>query len=304
MKRKPSKKGVALPAWVVPTVIGLALAGATVYAWPPREQLEPHVRDGNKAFEERDFAKALQQYEAAPGDGVPNAGVHMNRGLARFRMAVPAGDGGVLPELSPDAAVPESYQRAQDEMRNTARGFGGAPMEDIDAVLRARAHYNLGNTYFAQHLWQSAIDQYKEALRLRPGWANPAWNLELARRRKDEDEHPDAGPDASQDASQDASRDGSSSGDGGNNQGDGGNNQGDGGRPSQPDGGASPDGGGENNQAPDAGAQPPPELPDGGGAPPPTSLAPLDQLERNAQDLQQMLMRRRARAPRGPDDDR
>jgi hypothetical protein len=35
------------------------------------------------------------------------------------------------------------------------------------------------------------------------------------------------------------------------------------------------------------------------------SLAPLDQLERNAQDLQQMLLRRRAQdLPRNPDDER
>ena len=300
------------PAWVAPAAVGVVLAGFTVWAWPPRDQPQARVRDGNRAYAQRDWPGALSHYEAAPGDGVRNAGVHLNRGLARFRIAVPPGDGGTLPELAPDATVPESWQRAQDEMRNTSRGYAGAPAEDIESTLRARASYNLANTFFAQHLWQNAIDAYKEALRLRPGLVDAAWNLELARRRKDEEDHPDAGPDAgndaSQDAPQDAPRDGANDGGGdGGQQGDGGNSQPDGGN-NQGDGGAQPDA-----SAPDAGAQP-----DGGGgsdggsgqqpdasAPPPMSLAPLDQLERNAQDLQQMLLRRRAaQMPRSPDDER
>jgi tetratricopeptide (TPR) repeat protein len=309
--KRSRKEAFRPPAWVAPAVAGVVLAGFTVWAWPPRDQPQPKVRDGNRAYAQRDWPGALSQYEAAPGDGVRNAGVHMNRGLARFRAAVPPGDGGTLPELGPDATVPESWQRAQDEMRNTSRGYAGAPAEDIESTLRARASYNLANTFFAQHLWQNAIDAYKEALRLRPGLVDAAWNLELARRRKDEEDHPDAGPDASNDASQDASQDaprdssndGGDSGpqgDGGNNQGDGGNNQGDGGQQpdaSAPDAGAQPDGGGGsdggNGGQPDA------------SAPPPLSLAPLDQLERNAQDLQQMLLRRRAaQMPRSPDDER
>jgi tetratricopeptide (TPR) repeat protein len=204
-------------------------------------------------------------------------------------------------------------------MRSTARGFSGVTPEDIEASLRARASYNLANTYFAQHLWQSAIDQYKEALRLLPGYVDAAWNLEIARRRKDDEDHPDAGPDASQDASQDASSDGSSGdggqpgdggqqGDGGAPQGDGGSQQPDGGPPQppdagsqQPDAGPEPDAGGGGD---DAGA-PPPQNQGDAGAPPAMSLAPLDQLERNAQDLQQMLLRRRAaQVPRSPDDER
>jgi len=311
--KRSNKAPLRPPAWVTPAAVGVALAAFTVWAWPPRDQPQARVRDGNRAYAQRDWPGALSHYEAAPGDGVRNAGVHLNRGLARFRIAVPPGDGGTLPELAPDAAVPESWQRAQDEMRNTSRGYAGAPAEDIESTLRARASYNLANTFFAQHLWQNAIDAYKEALRLRPGLVDAAWNLELARRRKDEEDHPDAGPDAGNDASQDApqdaprdgANDGGQPGDGGNGQPDGGDNQG--------DGGAQPDASAPDASAPDAGAQP-----DGGGgsdggsgqqpdasAPPPMSLAPLDQLERNAQDLQQMLLRRRAaQMPRSPDDER
>ncbi len=304
-----SRKGPRRPpAWLAPVAVGAALLGFSVWAWHPRDAEQPRVRDGNRAWAQRDWPGALSHYEAAPGDGVRNAGVHLNRGLARYRIAVPPGDAGSLVELGPDAAVPESWQRAQDEMRNTARGYAGAPADDIESALRARASYNLGNTYFTQRLWQSAIDAYKEALRLDPRIVDAAWNLELARRRKDEEDHPDAGPDAGDDASADASPDaspdggngdGGSSGDGGSPQRDGGSPQPDGGGSpdaSPPDGGASPDGGGGGGD--DAGAPP-------DAAPPPLSLAPLDQLERNGQDLQQLLLRRRAaQMPRNPDDER
>jgi tetratricopeptide (TPR) repeat protein len=271
------------------------------------------VRQGNQAFAQRDWPASLTHYEAAPGDTARNAGVHMNRGLARFRIALPPGDGGALPEFMADAAVPENWQRAQDEIRNTSRGYTGVAAEDIESVLRAQASYNLANTYFAQHLWQSAIDTYKESLRLRPGWVEAAWNLDLARRRKEDEDHPDAGPDAGRDASQDgpppdgspdgSSGDGGSQGDGGRSQPDGGSSQGDGGS-QQPDAASpqQPDGG--NGEQPDAGAPPPQGRPDA-GAPPPMSLAPLDQLERNAQDLQQLLLRQRAmQNPRSIDDER
>ncbi|MEZ4408130.1 MAG: tetratricopeptide repeat protein [Polyangiales bacterium] len=320
MKRSRAKKGaVKLPAWALPVVVGVGLAGFTAWAWPPRDEVDPRVARGNAAYARRAFPEALQDYEAAPGDGARNVGVHRNRGIARFRIALPPGDGGVLPELERDAAVPEGWSRMQDELRNAARGGDGVAVEDIPAMVRARAQYDLGNTHFARHEWREAIDAYKEALRLRPGWVDAAWNMELARRRRDDDDHPDAGPDAGQDASTDGGQPDSGPPDAGNPDGgspdggspDGGNGdggaQGDGGDPNGDAGGPGDagdnQGDGGNGEPPDAGQ---PEGGDGGAQPPPPqSLAPLDQLERNAQDLQQMLLRRRAmQTPRNPDDER
>lgn len=328
--KKGTKKGTKSapwPRWVVPAAVGVVLAGVTAWAWEPRDEPEPRVQRGNRLFATGEFPQALAQYEAAPGDGVRNAGVHMNRGLSRYRIALAPNDGGVLPELGPDAAVPESWERLQDEMRSTFRGADSFSAEDLDVWLRARAAYNLGNTYFSRHDWRHAIDAYKDALRLRPGWIDPAWNLEIARRRKDEDEHPDAGPDAGQDASTDVPPSDGGSPDGGSPDGgspDGGSPDGGGadGGASNPDGGQNPSDGGQNQgdsgspQTPDAGGQgdggsPPPDERDGGAGPqpdagaPPLSLAPLDQLERNTQDLQQLLLQRRAaQTPRNPDDER
>lgn len=305
---KRAKRSFTLPPWVAPLLVGAGLVAFSAWAWPPRDEPEPNVREGNERYARGEYPVALQRYEAAPGDGVRNAGVHMNRGIARVRIATPPNDAAILPELGPDAALPENWERAQDEMRNTARGTEGAPMEDIETALRARALYNLGNTYFAQHLWRQAMDTYRDALRLRPGWTPAAWNLELARRRKEEEDHPDAGPDAGRDASADSGpqdgggdsgpQDGGSPGDSGPQNNDGGSQGNDGGSQGN-DGGSpnTPDSGSPNEQ--DAG---PPQPQDASA---PQNLAPLDQLERNAQDLRQEILRRNALSrPRNPDDER
>jgi|LNFM01.1.fsa_nt_gb tetratricopeptide (TPR) repeat protein len=320
-KKKSKKKGAKAqpnerPWWIV-GVLSAALVGATAYAWKPREVAEPNVHRGNERYRAGQFESARDEYEAAPGAGPRFAGVHTDRGLARFRLAIPTDGGSGLPLLSLDGGAPAGVDQAQEAFRTAARGGTTNAAEDVDAFLRARAAFNLANTFFSTRSWDNAIDSYKEALRLRPGWTDAAWNLELARRLREQDRNPpDAGQDASSDADQgDAQpppRD-ANDGDGGNNRGDGGQNDGGQGRgdggSGNPDGSNQNDGGSQGDGGSDSGA-PPPESSDGGNQPPqsdasaPRTMAPLDQLERSARSLQQEMMRRRGIAPRTPDDDR
>jgi hypothetical protein len=320
-RKKKGAKGKPLPPprkpWWIAVIAAIVLGAVTVWAWPPRPAPEPHVRQGNTYYASRRYREALGEYESAPGGGARNAGVHLDRGLARYRVTIPPGDGG-LPMVAIDASAPEGLSQAQEEMRTAARGGAGGAEEDVDAFLRARAAYDLGNTFFTTHQWDNAIEAYKAALRLRPGWVDAAWNLELARRLRElERNPPDAGQDASQDAAHDAEDSGSDVPDSGNDSGqdgggmdgggpDGGSpdaggrdsGPGDGGRDGGSDGAASPDGG-----SPDAGA----EGPRDGGAPDaaaPRSMAPLDDLDRTSRSLQNELLRRRGMNPRSPDDDR
>lgn len=303
------------PWWIV-ALIAAVLLGATAFAWKPREVPEPNVLRGNERYRAGQFEAARDEYEAAPGAGPRFAGVHTDRGLARFRLALPS-DGG-LPLLDLDASAPQGVDQAQEAFRVAARGGTTGAAEDVDAFLRARAAYNLANTFFATRQWDNAIESYKESLRLRPGWTDAAWNLELARRLREQDRNPpDAGRDggnedvsmADRQTPRDAhdgdgespNRDGGQ-GDGGGGQGDGSGGR-DGSNPNQ-------DGGPRADAGMDGGA-PPPESSDGGAQPPssedasaPRTMAPLDQLERSSRSLQQEMMRRRGVAPRTPDDDR
>jgi tetratricopeptide (TPR) repeat protein len=296
--------------WWMAGAVAVGLLAFTLWAWAPRPAPEPHVTRGNELYRQGLYADALGEYESAPGAGPRNAGVHLDRGLARYRVSVPPPDAATLPLLAPDASVPEGLTQAQEEMRTAARGGTTGAAEDVDAFLRARAAYDLGNTFFTQRHWDNAIDAYKESLRLRPAWNDAAWNLELARRMREQDRTPpDASPDATPDASDDAappdagdggndaSADGGSDGggppDGG--RGDGGSDggSGDAGSPEQDAGGNDRDAG---SQSPDAGAPP--------DAAPPRSMAPLDALERSSRSLQHELLRRQGQRPRNPDDDR
>ena len=87
-RRSARKTAWRPPPWVLPAVVGVGLAGLTAWAWEPRDTMEPHVAEGNRAFAQRDWPGALTHYEGAPGNGVRNAGVYMNRGLARRRYGV------------------------------------------------------------------------------------------------------------------------------------------------------------------------------------------------------------------------
>jgi hypothetical protein len=320
--KKKRKKGEAPRGrpWWIAGVAGVLLAGATVYAWRPREVPEPSVQRGNEHYRGRRFEEARDEYESAPGAGPRFAGVHVDRGLARFRLAIPT-DGG-LPLLGLDAGAPAGVEQAQEAFRVATRGGTTNAAEDVDAFLRARAAFNLANTYFSTRQWDNAMDSYKEALRLRPAWADAAWNLELARRLREQDRNP---PDAGRDAGEDASfedrtpppRD-ANDGDAGNNDPNqdggprdsgGGQGRNDGGQGS-PDGGSNSDGGNPRGDAGMEGGTPPPETPDAGppsgaaDASAPRTMAPLDQLERSSRSLQQEMMRRRGFVPRSSDDDR
>lgn len=306
-KRKTTVENTSRPWWIA-AVVAVGLTTATTLLWAPRSVPEPNIRRGNELYRGLRFQEALGEYESAPGVGPRNAGVYLDRGLAKFRVVLPHDAGLAL--LGPDASIPTGMEQAQESFRTAARGGTTNAAEDVDAFLRARAMYDLANTFFSTRQWDSAIDSYKEALRLRPGWLEPAWNLELARRLKELDRTPP--PDAGNDAS-DNQNDGSppprdASDEGGNNDprdasGEGGQGPSDGGTSgdarSDPDGGQSNNDAGSPPQSEDAG--PPPSDPDASA---PRTMAPLDQLERTSRSLQQELMRRRGFVPRESDDDR
>ena len=329
-KRKKGRKSSApLPPprrpWWIAVIVGMLFAGITIWAWPPRPAPEPHVRQGNSLYAERRYRDALGEYEGAPGGGPRNAGVHLDRGLARYRVTVPPPDGSTIPMLPPDASAPEGLTQAQEEMRTAARGGSTGAAEDVDAFLRARAAYDLANTFFSLHHWDNAIEAYKEALRLRPSWNDAAWNLEMARRLRElERNPPDAGQDASQDTNPpDAQDSGNDVQDSGNDASDSGNDARDSGEDSGMDGGSdggsdgsaqdsgqgdgARDGGSDGSTQPDGGSDAGPESSHDAGAPDaqaPRSMAPLDDLDRTVRSLQNELLRRRGMTPRSPDDDR
>ncbi|MFO0629511.1 MAG: VWA domain-containing protein [Polyangiales bacterium] len=244
---------LALPPWLAPA------RRRAWGSWPsprghgaPRRARAQRAR-GERALRARKYPCAAT-LEAAPGTACATRAVHMNRGDAgAHRRAAERRRGAARARARRRPAAELAARAGRDAQHR--RGAEGAPAEDIEAaLLRPRALQPRQHVLLAAPL-AAGHGRVQGRAAAAPGWTPAAWNLELARRRKDEEDHPDAGPDAGQDASADSGSDAGDSGpqdggaagnpDGGNNQGDGGNNR--------PDGGNNQGDSGSDN-GPDAGA--------------------------------------------------
>lgn len=124
---------------------------------------------GNRLYREGRFEEAVQAYQAALRDGNGSPQLRYNLGTALLRLG--------------------RHEEAEEQLR--------LALDDVDADLRQRAYYNLGNRYLeaarsaedAQQqtqLLDAAVESYKRALRLRPDDSDAKWNLELALREREE----------------------------------------------------------------------------------------------------------------------
>jgi Ca-activated chloride channel family protein len=133
---------------------------------------------GNRLYREGKFGQAAAAYRKAIESGKNTPEVHYNLGTALLGM--------------------KRYAEAETELR--------AALSSVDPELRQRVHYNLGNRFLEEarsaqdqatvpQLLESAIEAYKQSLRLLPADMPSKWNLELALRdqEKDKQQQPQSG---------------------------------------------------------------------------------------------------------------
>lgn len=118
------------------------------------------VEQGNASLQAGKAEEALERYEEAARALPGEPSVHFNRGSALFSL-----------KRFDDAA--EAYLRATE-----------APT----ASLKSSAFYNLGLSFSQGNKWGEAVEAFKKALRYNPGDLKAKWNLELALRKKQEEE--------------------------------------------------------------------------------------------------------------------
>ena len=155
-------------------VLTLALVATGGWSWIDRPV--PAVEEGNRSFARGLFAEAAAAYEQALVEGAEPE-LLLNRGLALYRMGI-ASSGG-------EAA--ETLRRAESALSRVANGKR--------PWLQARALTGLGNLYMHQKKFGDAIAAYRRALTGDPKNDVARHNLELALRRRLEDEQ--AGEDES-----------------------------------------------------------------------------------------------------------
>jgi Ca-activated chloride channel family protein len=118
------------------------------------------VDAGIAAYEAGEHDKAIERFDAAIERRGDRPEIALDRGLALFAK----GD---------TQAARTAFERAS---------------EAEEPVIRASALYELGNLAFDASEWDAAITSYTECLEARPDHGNAKWNLELALRRKQEDD--------------------------------------------------------------------------------------------------------------------
>ncbi len=111
------------------------------------------IRDGNNAFEKKNFKEAEKEYrKALQKDPKPSVGTY-NLADALYK------------------------QKKYAEAGNLLRGLQN---NEKDKSFLSDIYHNMGNTYLAEKKYEESIDAYKQSLRLKPEDRNTRYNLSYA----------------------------------------------------------------------------------------------------------------------------
>jgi tetratricopeptide (TPR) repeat protein len=167
---RPVRRPVRSAVWLCGCVLALGLGPSRALAWEWFRSESSAVERGNAHFKAKRYDEAVKAYDEALREHPDEPGVQLDRGTALLAQ--------------------KSYGPARDALRSASRGH-------VDPEIRSRALYNLGLSFLdeantlasgedpkeAQGRLRESVDAFKAALRAKPGNADAAWNLDLARRR-------------------------------------------------------------------------------------------------------------------------
>lgn len=126
------------------------------------------IGEGNEAFESGKFPDAEVEYKKALQDYPDSKIGQFNLGDAYYKQ--------------------ERYDEAQ-------QAFATFAATGDNALEASKAFYNLGNTLYQAGKLEESIEAYKQTLRLNPTDEEARYNLELARKKKKEEEKKDQNKD-------------------------------------------------------------------------------------------------------------
>ena len=146
-------------------------------AWPAIAQQErKFIREGNELFEKQDFEKAEVEYRKA-------ADKKANSFEAAFNMA--------------DALYKQKkYDEALEQ-------FSALAKQETDKERLGEIYHNIGNTLLAMNKLDESIEAYKQSLRNRPNSQETKYNLEFARKQKQDQQNQDQNQDQNKDQNKD-----------------------------------------------------------------------------------------------------
>ncbi|MEQ1745342.1 MAG: tetratricopeptide repeat protein [Saprospiraceae bacterium] len=122
----------------------------------PAQSAHKHLRDGDRSYERSNFGEAEQAYRRAGEKKPDDPKVKYNLGNALYRQ-------GSYPEAE------KLFEQSAKTAKNPA--------------LKADALHNLGNASLLQEKYEQAVQAYENSLRLRPGDPETKANLQLAKKK-------------------------------------------------------------------------------------------------------------------------
>jgi Ca-activated chloride channel family protein len=147
---------MTMPARLIPLLVALPF----LLAFDPVRSKSAAVEEGNARMKAGKADEALAAYDKAAAQLPGDPAVRFDRGTAL-------------------AALSRFDEAAEEFLRAT---------EAKEPALKEAAFYNLGNAFFKKDKFKEAVEAYKRALALEPRDERAKWNLEIALKKKREDE--------------------------------------------------------------------------------------------------------------------
>ena len=143
----------------------ITLIAAVVISFPSVAQQErKFIREGNDLFDKQDFEKAEVEYRKALDTEVKSYEGAFNLGDALYK------------QKKFDEALQQFQSLAQNEK---------------DKEKLGELYHNIGNTLLAMNKLDESIEAYKQSLRNRPNSQETKYNLEFARKQKQDQQNQD-----------------------------------------------------------------------------------------------------------------
>ena len=155
----------------------ITLIAAVVISFPSVAQQErKFIREGNDLFDKQDFEKAEVEYRKALDTEVKSYEGAFNLGDALYK------------QKKFDEALQQFQSLAQNEK---------------DKEKLGELYHNIGNTLLAMNKLDESIEAYKQSLRNRPNSQETKYNLEFARKQKQDQQNQDQTQDQNKDKNKD-----------------------------------------------------------------------------------------------------
>lgn len=171
------------------SVLILSLFPSQVFASGESTKRERNaITEGNKLYNEGRYRAAVKKYEEALKENPNSAVGRYNLGLSQIRLGTNPSD---TTQAAKDLAA-----RGCQAMEQVAK------MGSLKPQLAAKANYNLGNVAFNSEDYNSALNYYKQALRLNPDDNSARRNLRITQLKLQNQDNQDQNQDKDQNQDQ------------------------------------------------------------------------------------------------------